>query len=202
MAGPEIASIPSTWSAAIATGMMISAKTSTPAARARLARVAAGAAPGGTASGSVRTVPSVDPMPRRASKPSMLAAISTVSTRRLTIRATIRPTKKIRPAPIRCGRKAKISVTSSLIGARIWPMPRNCSAAMMPTSQMISLAMVPSWWPTVSSGAPVMCRLSAGVRSIAFCSTHLTARATIQVATRIRMAMRTLGPQYISWLCQ
>ena len=26
---------------------------------------------------------------------------------------------------------------------------------MMPTSQMISLAMVPSWWPTVSSGVPV-----------------------------------------------
>ena len=33
---------------------------------------------------------------------------------------------------------------------------------MMPTSQMMSLAMVPSWWPTVSSGVPVMWRLSAG----------------------------------------
>ena len=48
---------------------MISAKTSTPAARARLARVAPGAAPGGTASGSVRTVPSVSPMPIRGQQP-------------------------------------------------------------------------------------------------------------------------------------
>ena len=39
IAGPEIASMPSTCSAAIATGMMISAKTRMPAARARLARV-------------------------------------------------------------------------------------------------------------------------------------------------------------------
>ena len=73
---------------------------------------------------------------------------------------------------------------------------------MMPTSQMISLAMVPSWWPTVSSGAPVTVASSAGVRSIAFWSTHLTARATTQVATRIRMAMRIFGPQFISWACQ
>ena len=73
---------------------------------------------------------------------------------------------------------------------------------MMPTSQMISLAIVPSWWPTVSSGVPVTCLRSAGVRSIAFWSTHLTARATIQVATRIRMAMRTFGPQYIICACQ
>ena len=55
-------------------------------------------------------------MPMRASRPSTLAAISIVSTSCRTIRATIRPTKKIRPAPIRRGRKAKISVTSSLIG--------------------------------------------------------------------------------------
>ena len=81
-------------------------------------------------------------------------------------------------------------------------MPRNCSAAMMPTSQMISLAIVPSWWPTVSSAAPVMCFLSAGVRSIAFWITHFTARATIHVATRIRMAMRIFGPQFIIWACQ
>ena len=39
---------------------------------------------------------------------------------------------------------------------------------MIPTSQMISLAMVPSWWPTVSSGVPVTCFLSAGERSMAF----------------------------------
>ena len=73
---------------------------------------------------------------------------------------------------------------------------------MMPTSQISSLAIVPSWWPTVSSGVPVICFLSAGVRSIAFWSTHLAARATIHVATRIRSAMRILGPQYIVWACQ
>ena len=39
-----------------------------------------------------------------------------------------------------------------------------------------------------------MCLRSAGMRSIAFWSTHLTARATIQVATRIRIAMRILVP--------
>ena len=74
----------------------------------------------------------------------MFAATKTVSTSRRTIRATTRPTKKISPAAIRCGRKAKISFTSSLIGASTWAKPRNWSAAMMPTSQMISLAMVPS----------------------------------------------------------
>ena len=73
---------------------------------------------------------------------------------------------------------------------------------MIPTSQMISLAMVPSWWPTVSSGGPVTCLRNAGVRSIAFWITHLTARATIHVATRIRMAMRIFGPQFIIWACQ
>ena len=83
----------------------------------------AGSSSGGTASGDARTVPSVEPMPIRARRPSTLAAISTVSTSRLTIRATTRPRKKISPAAMRCGRKAKISVTSSLIGARIWPMP-------------------------------------------------------------------------------
>jgi hypothetical protein len=93
------------------------------------------------------------------------------------------------------GRNAKISVTRSLIGARIWPTPRKRRAAMIPTSQMISLAMVPSWWPTVSSGVPVTWRLSAGLRSIAFLSTQPTARATTHVATRIRTAMRTLGAQ-------
>ena len=47
--------------------------------------------------GRLRTVPSEEPIPTRASRPSILAAISTVSTSRLTIRATIRPTKKIKP---------------------------------------------------------------------------------------------------------
>ena len=167
-----------------------------------LARVEPGAVPGGTASGEVRTVPSLEPMPMRASNPSTFAAISTVSTSWRTMRATIRPTKKIRPAPIRRGRKAKISVTNSLIGARIWPKPRNWSAARIPTSQIISLAIVPSWCPTVSSGVPVMCLRSAGVRSIAFWITHFTARAMTHVAMRMRMAMRTLGPQFISWACQ
>ena len=100
--------------------------------------------------------------------------------------------KKISPAPISRGRKAKISTTSSLIGARIWPTPRKLSAAMMPTSQMINLAITPSWWPTVSSGVPVTWLRSAGDLSIAFWRTHLTALATIQVATRIASAMRIL----------
>ena len=40
--------------------------------------------------------------------------------------------------------------------------------------------------------------LGAGLLSIAFWSTHLTARATIQVATMMRTAIRTLGPQFNS----
>jgi hypothetical protein len=116
----------------------------------------------------VRTVPAVSPMPMRASRASTLAAISTVSTSRLTIRATISPRKKISPAPISLGKNSKISSVSALIGCRICPIPRKRSAAMMPTSQMISLAITPSWCPTVSSGVPVTCFLSAGVRSIAF----------------------------------
>jgi hypothetical protein len=67
----------------------------------------------------VRAVPEVSPIPIRASSPSILAAISTVSVSWRTIRATMRPTKKISPAPISLGRNTKISDTSALMGARI-----------------------------------------------------------------------------------
>ena len=59
IAGTESASIPSTPSAAIATGMMMNAKARMPNALAIVARVAPGVVPGGTAAGSVRTVPAV-----------------------------------------------------------------------------------------------------------------------------------------------
>ena len=54
IAGPEIASMPSTWSAAIATGMMISAKTRMPSAWAMLARVAPASLAGAASAGSAR----------------------------------------------------------------------------------------------------------------------------------------------------
>ena len=127
----------------------------------------------------------------------MLAALSTVSTSWRTIRATISPRKKISPAPSSLGRKAKISVVSRLIGARIWASPSTPSAATIPTSQMISLTIVPIC--SAIDWAPVpRWRFSAGVLSNSLRSAHLAARAMAQVARMMSSANRIRGPHSIA----